>query len=71
MLLDNVDVPDTVKLDVPVVFVMLLPLAIVKLAIVWATCRSHTDVPLITTFVDVDKLPLNANVPALMFVAPV
>lgn len=71
MLLANVDVPDTVKLDVPAVRVMLLPLTIVKLAIVWATCRSQVALLVITTPVDEDKLPVNFNVPALMFVAPV
>ena len=59
MLFANVDAPDTVKLDVPAVFVMLLPLAIVNVATVCAACRSHTELPLITTSVDVDKLPVN------------
>ena len=71
MLLANVEVPDTLKLEVPAVFVMLLPLAIVKLAIVCATCRSHIDVPVIATPVDVDKLPVNFKVPAEIVVPPV
>ena len=71
MLLASVEVPLTTKLDVPAVLAMLLPLAIVRLATVCAACRSQTAVPVITTFVEDDKLPVCNKVPALMFVAPV
>jgi hypothetical protein len=71
MLLAKVEVPATIKLDVPAVLVILLPLAMVRLAIVWLACRSQIAVLLMTISVVVAKLPVNCRVPAVMRVSPV
>ena len=71
MLLANVDVPLTTKLDVPAERVMLLPEAMLKLAMVCAACRSNIAVLVMTTSVDDDKLPVSLKVPALIVVSPV
>ena len=71
MLLAKVDAPLTVKLDDPVVFVMLLPLAMVKLAIVWAACKSQMASFAMTTSVAVAKEPERVKVPEVIVVSPV
>ena len=71
MLLAIVDTPLTVKAEVPALLLILVPASIDKVDIVWVTCKSQAAVPVITTSVDDDKLPLNLKVPALMFVSPV
>ena len=71
MLLAKVACPDTARLEEPAAFVMLLPEAIVKVAIVCADCKSQTAEFVITTSVDEDKLPVNLRVPAFILVSPV
>ncbi len=71
MLLAMVDSPLTVKLDVPAALVMLLPLAIVRVAIVWAACRSQIAALVMTTSVEVLKVPVVLRVPAEIKVSPV
>ena len=74
MLLASVEVPLTAKLEVPVLFVMLLPLAITKLPTLNAVCRSRVDEPVIVTFpVTPPKVPVlaTAKAPVLIVVPPV
>ncbi len=74
MLLARVAVPLTDKLEVPVLFVMLLPLAMTKLLILNPVCRSRIDVPVIVRLPVVPpKLPVlvTATVPPLIVVPPV
>ena len=74
MLLAKLLVPLTVKLEVPVLLVMLLPLAITKLLTVKLFCRSKTAVLLILRlFVVAPKVPvlLTTKVPPLIVVLPV
>ena len=70
MLLAMVDSPFTIKLDVPDALVMLLPLAIVRVAIVWAACRSQIAALVMTTSVEVLKVPVVLRVPAEIKVSP-
>ena len=67
----KVEVPLTVKLELPADFVMLLPVTMDKLAIVCVACRSNIEVPVITTPVELDSAPVSVSVPALMVVLPV
>ena len=70
----KIDVPPTTKLDVPVVLVMLLPLAIVKFPTLKPVCRSRADEPVIVRLPAASpKLPVlvTTTVPALIVVPPV
>ncbi len=69
-LLANVAVPVTVKAEVPAPRVMLLPLAMLKLATVCATRKSHTEVPFKLTSVAAFNEPVNTRVPACTVVSP-
>ena len=66
-----VDVPLTVKLDVPALLMMLFPLAIERLAMVCTACRSQMAALVITTSVELLKVPVVITVPAEMKVSPV
>ena len=73
MLFASVEVPLTAKLEVPVLFVMLLPLAITKLPILNAVCRSRVDEPVIVRLpVAPPKVPVlaTAKAPVLIVVPP-
>jgi hypothetical protein len=69
-LLAKVDVPVTVKADVPAPRVMLLPLAMLKLATVCVARKSHTEVPLKVTAVALFKAPDSTKVPSDTVVWP-
>ena len=69
-LLAKVATPDTVKAEVPAPRVMLLPLAMLKLANVCAARKSHTDVPFKLTSVALFNDPVNTKVPACTVVSP-
>ena len=74
MLFAKVLVPLTVKLEVPVLLVMVLPLAMTKLLMVKLFCRSKMPVLLIVKLaVLAPKVPLpkRVKVPPLMVVVPV
>ena len=74
MLLASVEVPLTAKLEVPVLFVMLLPLAITKLPTLNAACKSRVEEPVIVRLPAASpKVPVlaTATAPALIVVPPV
>ena len=71
MLLARVEIPLTVKLDVPALRIMVLPLAIVRVAMVWVACRSQIAVLVITTSVALFRVPVVVRVPADIKVSPV
>ena len=70
MLFAIVEAPVTVKLDVPALRIMVLPLAIVRVAMVWVACRSQIAALLITTSVALFKVPVVLRVPADTKVSP-
>ena len=69
-LLAKLDWPVTVSADVPAPRVMLLPLAMLKLATVCVARKSHTEVPLRVTSVALFKAPVSTKVPAATVVSP-
>ena len=71
MLFAMVDKPLTVRLDVPALLMMVLPLAIERLAMVWVVCRSQMAALVITTSVEVLKVPVVLRVPSDIKVSPV
>ena len=69
-LLAKVDMPVTVNADVPAPRVMLLPLAMLKLATDCVARKSQIEVPLKVTSVALFKAPVSTKVPADTVVTP-
>ena len=70
----NEEVPPTVRVDVPVLLVIVLPEAITKLPTVKLFCKSKMAVPLkVRLLVVAPKVPepLIVTVPALIVVVPI
>ena len=68
---DNSAAPVTSRLDDPPPRTMLLPAAMLRLAMVCVLRRSQMDVPDKLTSVDAAKLPVSTSVPSSSVVAPV